>query len=543
MTYKYRVSKRVKGTIILLILFWASCSNTQEVSHELPNIVLIMADDMGYSDIGAFGGEIQTPNIDRLARNGLVMTHFYNAAKCVPTRASLLTGLYHHQVGMGDMKNDYGYPSYQGYLNKKGITLAEALKQGGYTTMMVGKWQLGDHEVAWPQNRGFEQVYGIPKGGGVYFYPFLFDRTLMLDYEVIHKAGTAPNKIDSTSFYSTDAFNDHAVKFIEGHREKDSPFFLYLSHVAPHWPLNAPEKDIEKYLGKYKKGFESYRQKRFERQKRLGLLPNEMKLSPPDERVENWNQLSNAEKNELDRKMAVYAAQIDRMDQGIGRIIEKLKETDEYNNTVIMFLSDNGGAPQRDIHFNYAEKVLSQYEKGPIGSRYSFKPYGPSWANVSNTPFRLYKDWTHEGGIATPLIVHWPNVIKEHRINSQVSHVIDIMPTLLELSGVKYPESYHGNSILPMEGKSIAPIFKEKSITKNRTLFWENIGNRAVRHGKWKLVSQYPENEWYLYNMEKDRTELNNLSQERPELVKELIRKYDNWANRVGVVPRNEIQR
>jgi len=512
---------------LLLGIIITACSFESKES-ERPNFVLIMADDMGFSDIGYFGSEIETPNIDRLARNGLVMTQFYNSGRCVPTRASLLTGLYQHQAGVGHMTDDKGYESYQGFLNNKAVTLAEALQNGGYTTMMTGKWHLGEPEQSWPQNRGFEHFYGVPKGGGIYFYPFLIDREVMLNDKVV--------EVDSTSFYSTDAFNDYAVRFLEKHRNSESPFFLYVAHIAPHFPLQAPKEDIAKYRGRYSEGFHEYRRQRLERQKELGILPDDLKLPPPDERVKKWEQLSQAEKDTLDKKMAVYAAQVDRMDQGIGRIVDKLRDIGEFDNTVIMFLSDNGAVSVDLDNWNI------KGADGPIGSWNSWEAYGASWGNVSNTPFRLYKRWVHEGGIATPLIVHWPEQIKEHRLNNHVGHVIDIIPTLLELAGVEYPTHYEGKKRLEPEGISLAPIFKGSEITDKRRLFWEHEGNRAVRSGKWKLVSQYPENEWHLYNMEKDRTELNDLSEENSDLTQELIGKYQHWAERIGVVPWKQIQ-
>lgn len=531
MFFVNNVIKNSLSSLLLYLLFLGffivSCSN--EITHtEKPNFILIMTDDMGFSDIGYFGSEIETPNIDKLARNGLVMTQFYNSGRCVPTRASLLTGLYQHQAGVGHMTSDKGYESYQGYLNKKSVTLAEALQNGGYTTMMTGKWHLGEPEQSWPQNRGFEHFYGVPKGGGIYFYPFLIDRDVMLNDEVV--------QVDSASFYSTDAFNNYAVRFLEEHRNSDSPFFLYVAHIAPHFPLQAPEEDIAKYHGTYSKGFHEYRRQRLERQKELGILPDDLKLSPPDERVKEWEKLSEFEKDRLDKKMAVYAAQVDRMDQGIGRILEKLRDIGEYDNTVVMFLSDNGAVSVDLDDWNIEEA------NGPIGSRNSWEAYGASWGNVSNTPFRLYKRWVHEGGIATPLIVHWPNEIKKHRLNNQVGHVIDIMPTLLDLAGVQYPTNYEGKKRLKQEGISLAPIFKGSEVTEERTLFWEHEGNRAVRSGKWKLVSQYPENEWHLYDMEEDRTELSDLSNKNPDLTKDLIEKYQQWAERVGVVPWEKIE-
>ena len=515
--------------VSFLILFIFSCAKDKII--ERPNIILIMADDMGYSDLGFFGSEIQTPNLDRLAENGLVMTQFYNTGRCTPTRAALLTGLYPHQVGTGHLTVDFGHPSYQGYINKDGITIAEALKREGYTTMMTGKWHLGDPEKSWPQNRGFEHFYGVPRGGGIYFYPFLIDREVMLNNEVV--------QVDS-SFYSTDAFNDYSVQFIEEHhrKEENKPFFLYVAHIAPHFPLQAPEDDIAKYRGKFKEGFETYRQRRFELMLKQGILPENTQLSPSDERVKHWDNLSEAEQDTMDKKMAVYAAQMDVMDQGIGRIIDKLKDIGEYENTVIMYLSDNG-AISTDLAGD-AERRGIEGADGPIGSRYSWDAYEASWGNVSNTPFRLYKAWVHEGGIKTPLIIHWPRMIKNHRIDHQVGHVIDIMPTVLDAAGVDYPASYNDQEILPMEGESLIPVIKGRELNRENPLFWEHQGNRAIRKNEWKLVSEYPENKWHLYNLDEDLTEMNDLSNEYTNLVRELESEYQKWADRIGVIPWGE---
>ena len=516
--------------IILLLLpaFFYSCSRSVIRSGKRPNIVLILADDMGFSDISYFGSEIPTPNIDKLADGGLVMTHFYNASRCTPTRASLLTGLYQTEAGFGAMTANLGYSSggYQGYLNDRCVTLAEALKRGGYATIMTGKWHLGNPEKSWPQNRGFEKFFGVPKGGGIYFWPFLLDRTVMLNNRVYQP---------DSSFYSTIAFTDYSVKFLNDVKKSSQPFFLYVAYMAPHYPLQAPDSVIGKYRGKYREGFAKIRQRRFERMKKRGIIPENTELSPPDKRVEDWNQLSAAEKDSMDKRMAVYAAQIDIMDQGIGRIINKLKEMNVYDNTVVIFLSDNGGCSEYHLK---PRPGAHGPTNGAIGSRNFWGAYGPSWANVSNTPFRMYKKWEEEGGIATPFIVHWPDKIKKHRLDTlQVGHVIDIMPTLLDIAGIDYPHRYNGHDILPMEGKSLLPVINGNELKGERTVFWEHEGNRAIRQGSWKLVSMYPENQWRLFNLKSDITELHDVSSEHSSLVREMIGKYQHWANRVGVLP------
>lgn len=488
---------------------------------ERPNIILILADDMGYSDLGCMGSEIPTPNLDRLAANGLLMTQFYNAGRCCPTRASLLTGLYPHQAGVGDMTENRGVPAYQGYLNRRGLTIAEALKQAGYTTALSGKWHLGEAPENWPQRRGFDYVYGVPKGGGIYFYPALIDRQVWENDRQLTP--------DST-FYSTDAFNDAAVRYVAGHDRK-KPFFLYLAHVAPHFPLQARPEDIARFRGKYRSGFEVVRRQRYERMQQRGLIPSAERLSSPDGRVLDWARLPEGARDTLDLKMATYAAQIACLDRGIGRLIAKLEETGQLQNTVIFFLSDNGG-----------ESATPRPPAGAderIGTRTSWGAYGASWANVSNTPFRLYKQYMHEGGISTPLIVHWPQQIRRGRLErAAVGHVLDLMPTCLALAGAAYPKTGPtGERLLPLEGQSLLPVFSGKPLNERPFLAWEHEGNRAVRQGKWKLVSAYLQNQWALYDLTTDRSEGHDLSRKHPDIVRKLTALYDAWTDRTGVIP------
>lgn len=507
---------------------------------EKPNIVLILADDMGYSDIGCFGSEINTPNLDRLASQGLRMTHFYNASRSCPTRASMLTGLYQHQAGVGDMVSDLGYPSYQGYLNDKCVTLAEALKLNGYSTFMSGKWHVGGQPEVHPLRRGFDRFFGLIEGAGSYFKPIAYRPNMkpvrwMLDNENFFPP--------DSGFYFTDAVGDYAVEFLKERKQKDKPFFLYMAFTAPHWPLHALPEDIEKYRGKYMGGWDKLREERYNRMLSMGITDISVKLSPRDSRSPLWDTLPDEEKKKWDLRMAVYAAMIDRMDQNIGKLVSYLEKTGEINNTLIIFLSDNGGC-----HESTRSQAAFLKVKGETGTPDSFDAYEYPWANASNTPFRMFKHWVHEGGIATPFIAFYPTLIKPGQIYSGPAHIIDIMPTFTEIAGGRYPEEFNGKEILPMEGVTLVPAFKGKEIKRKSPLFWEHEGNRAVMDGEWKLVSAYDNGkkkfmEWELYNLKEDRSELNDLSEKFPEKKAEMIRAYEKWTQRVGVVSKEALDR
>lgn len=508
------------------------CTNASKLfagntSGGRPNIVLIMADDMGYSDIGCYGSEVNTPNLDRLAAGGLRFTQFYNAARCCPTRASLLTGLYPHQAGIGHMVGNRGYPAYQGYLNDHCVTIAEALKTAGYNTLMSGKWHVGERRPHWPVDRGFDKYYGIISGGGNYFDITKakakgVKRTMAVDDKAfVPKPG---------KFYMTDAFSENAVRFIDTYGRMKEPFFLYLPYTAPHWPLHAWPEDIAKYKGKYLKGWDKLREERYQRMIKMELISSKWKMSPRDTATWPWDDEKNKEL--LDLKMAVYAAQIERMDYGIGRVLDKIKEVGAEENTLIMFLADNGGCAEGGpVGFDDRKNGL------PPGGVDSYMSYGLSWANASNTPFRRYKHWVHEGGIATPLIAYWPAVIKNAgSLTHQTGHIIDIMATCLDVAGIEYPKTYEGRELTPMEGKSLIPIFKGKERDGHEAIYWEHEGNRAVRQGKWKLVAAH-NGPWELYDLEADRTELNNLADKYPQRLEQLKAMYESWANRCGVQP------
>jgi arylsulfatase len=486
-----------------------------------PNIILIMADDMGFSDLGCYGSEIATPNLDKLAAGGIRFTQFYNNARCCPTRAALLTGLYSHQAGVGHMVENRGQPGYQGRLNDRCVTIAEVLKPAGYRTYMSGKWHVGEARPHWPVDRGFERSYSLVSGGTNYFR---LDpgRTLVRDDQKI----TPP-----ADWYITDAITENAFALLADHGKNEKPFFLYVAYTAPHWPLHAHARDIAKYKGKYAEGWDALRKKRLERMIDLGIVNAKWPLTPRDKNVPAWENAKN--QDDWGLRMAVYAAQIDRMDQGIGKILAKIKELEAEQNTLVLFLSDNGGCAE----------IIDRGKPGvPAGQADSFLSYGVGWANASNTPFRLYKHWVHEGGIATPLIAYWPATIKKPSITPQLGHIIDLMATCVDVAGAEYPKTFKDKPITPLEGKSLLPILQGKTRSGHDAIFWEHEGNRAVRQGKWKLVGQH-KGDWELYDMEADRTELDNQAAKQPEKLKELAALYEQWAKRAGVLPWEEVQK
>ena len=504
-----------------------------------PNIIVIMADDMGYSDIGCYGSEIATPNLDKLAAKGLAMTQFYNASRCCPTRASLLTGLYPHQAGIGDMVNARPAPGYQGFLNKNSVTIAEALgASGGYRTYMAGKWHVGQKPENWPLNRGFEKFYGLIDGASSYFSPTQPYRpgqklTLAVDSQSTSVSG---------EWYATDVYTDRALAYISDQsRLPTRPFFLYLAYTSPHWPLHALSDDIAKYKGKYKAvGWDSLRKARLEKLIKLGMLPKDTRLSPRDESLPAWESLSEKEKEEWDAQMAIYAGMVDRMDQNIGRVLDLLKKTGQEENTMIIFLSDNG-ASHEDINGKGFLPDIIAGSKKLTGQSDSFAAYGKSGANVSNTPFRSYKHWQYEGGIATPLIVSFPELLKMPLVVDKPGHVIDIMATCLDAAGVKYPSEFKGNEITATPGVSLLPLLRREKWKGHDDLFFEHEGNKAVRQGDWKLVSNFSDRKWQLYNMKTDRTETKDLSLVNSKRVADMVKLYEDWAKKSGVIPFEEL--
>lgn len=506
------------------LLTLASTLTLSVSAAQKPNIVLIMADDMGFSDIGCYGGEVQTPNLDKLASQGVRFKQFYNSARCCPTRASLMTGLYPHQTGIGHMTNtpnnptqhNYGLPGYQGYLNKECVTIAEMLKLNGYQTLMTGKWHLGYHgKEKWPLQRGFDRFYGIISGGANYFNPKA-PRGLTLDNDPIEP---------ESDYYITDAFTDYAIQFID-ELDADNPYFLYMAYTSPHWPLHALQEDIDKYRGKYMEGWTETRKARLEKMKAIGLLQQDVDLS--DQAGPDWNSLSEEQKEEMDLRMAIYAAQIDRMDQNIGKLIKSLEARGDLENTLILFLSDNGACAEGGmLGGGKAEDLESQ--RGFVLS------YGEAWANVSSTPFKRYKHWVHEGGINTPLIVHWPNGISSVKNGQWVEEygfLPDILASIREVTKAVYPQSHQGNQIQELVGKSIFPAISRYKPIHTEPIFWEHEGNKAVRLGKFKLVLAWSNNheKWELYDLEADPAELHDLSGRYSDKVDEMRKMWEEWA-------------
>jgi len=525
----------IQKVLFYFVLFipFLSCTSKQKVC-QTPNVVLILCDDLGYSDLGCFGSEIHTPNLNRLAEEGLRMTQFYNAAKCCPTRASLLTGLNQFQAGVGHMDSNLGTPEYQGFLNDRCITLAELLKNAGYNTYMSGKWHVGREKGHWPLDRGFDRYYGLIDGATNYYNIIAYDDTtkrkiFLSDSTCIEIPGpTESDWAKNQGFYTTDAFTDYALRFLTIQEKKENPFFLYIAYNAPHWPLHAFPEDIEKYTGRYSKGWDSLRIERYQKQIDLGIIDPGLEMAPLDSFVVPWNEAEEHTKREFELEMALYAAVVDRMDQNIGRVISKLEDMDVLKNTLIIFLSDNGGC-----HTTPAFEHL----QGTPGGPNSFPCYGFMGAEVSNVPFRYYKQFIHEGGISTPFIAYYSNMISPGAISGQPAHIIDIMPTISDLCDIPYPDEFKGKNINPLQGESLKPVFQGKEINRLKPLFWEHMGSRGVRNGDWKLVSSRRENVWELYNMETDRTELNNLADHYPEKRDHMIQLYEEWAEENGILP------
>ena len=533
-----------------------------------PNIILIMGDDMGFSDLGCYGGEIRTPVLDGLATEGLRFTQFYNTARCCPTRASLLTGLYPQQAGVGHMMGDRGTPAFRGDLSPNAVTIAEALKGTGYATYMSGKWHVTPYVIEnpdkhnWPRQRGFDKFFGMISGAGSLYDP----RSLASDNEYV-----APRE----GFYCTTDFTNYALECIEQH-DNDNPFFMYLSYTAAHWPMHAPADAVAEYKGMYDQGWDAVRAARYQRMQQMGILQPEWELTPRDSFVTPW------EGEVADREweianMEVYAAMVTLMDEGIGRIVQSLQEKGLYENTLIFFLQDNGACAEELnwVQEQPAESELEPMQPGELQTKMvptvtrdgkpikvmkdgwpgppdGYTAYGLDWANASNTPFREYKHWVHEGGISTPLIVHWPAGIESKGgYRAEPSHLIDIMATCIEVSGATYPEQYNGNEVVPMEGKSLVPVFADQTLERE-AIYWEHEGNRAVRMGKWKLISKaskkhsfvwdrvndLPLEHWELFDMEKDRTEMHDLAAEHPEVVRQMAAMWMEWGKRTGIVPR-----
>ena len=474
-----------------------------------PNILLIMADDMGYSDIGCYGGEISTPNLDKLAENGVRFTQFYNCAKCSPTRATLLTGQYDQAVGTNDMRY--------------GATFGEVLRPAGYRTIISGKW----HQSPLPTTRGFDRYFGLADGCCNYFNPGTVARpgegppgrkeAGARRWAIEGKAimGYVP---EDKNFYTTDAFADYAVERLEQYEDEQKPILLYLPFTAPHYPLHAWPQDIAKYRGKYKIGWDELRKRRYERQIEIGMFDSKFRCAPRDEKVPTWDSLSDKQKDDQDLKMAVYAPMISRLDRAIGRVVAKLKEIGRWQNTLTLFLSDNGGCSE-------TPDTTPDIPPGPVES---YRALGPPWANASNTPYRKYKSSDYEGGNHTPFIAHWPAVIKPGQITDQVGHIIDILPTFREIADETYPDQIEGRKLKKPVGQSLLPIFNGDAGKPHDVLYWQFGQAKAVRKGDWKLV-KFGDADWELYDLAADRTELDNLAEKHPDKVRAMAQLWQQW--------------
>ena len=501
-----------------------------------PNIILMMVDDMGWSDIGCYGGEIPTPNIDRLAKGGLRFKQFYNTGRCCPTRASLLTGLYPHQAGIGQMAEDpeqpeafhWGTPGYQGYLNRNCVTLAEVLKTNGYRTYMTGKWHVGMHGSAkQPLQRGFDRYYGILAGATSYLKP-QGGRSVWLDNTKLDPP-TDPN------YYTTDAFTDNGIQFLK-EQKTDDPFFWYLAYNAPHWPLHAKPQDIKKFKETYQVGWDKIRQQRLNRQIKMGLIDPQWGFSERDNRVRPWDTLSQAEQDTVAYRMAVYAAQVYAVDYNVGKVLDYLESKKLMDNTMIIFLADNGACAE-----NYHELGSAPFSRINDPNFSGAVSYGIGWANASNTPFFEYKVKPFEGGIATPMIVHSPRLPKNRqgKFTNQIGHLIDFMPTIVEAAGATYPTSFHdGQTITPMQGRSLMGVIEQDKALDREYLFWEHQTYCAVRKGDYKMVKKIEEPTWQLFDLKNDRTERHNLAAQKPELVREMGQKWQEWADSHQVFPK-----
>ncbi|HZZ41847.1 MAG TPA: arylsulfatase [Tepidisphaeraceae bacterium] len=547
----------MKPTTFLLTLFLLLASTfTHAADNKRPNIVILLADDMGFSDVGCYGSEIPTPNIDSLAADGLRFTQFYNTCRCCPSRACLLTGLYSHEAGVGHMVDPTPEPGYRGELSHDARTIAEVLHTAGYETYMSGKWHVTAHagpngpKTNWPLARGFDRYYGTVMGGGDYFDPAMLTR----DNTPISPNSDPEFKLPEPFYYTT-AVAENAAHFVRDHKSfagEGKPFFMYVAFTAPHWPLMAPADAIAKFKGKYDAGYTPIRQARLKRQIDLGIIDPKWTLS---DQAGDWSTVP--DKAWEARCMEVYAAQVNLLDQGVGTVIASLKETGQLDNTLVIFLSDNGacaeatgrepthptasktppaeGQPQMAIRpavTRAGHPILDGPSVLP-GPEESFIAYGRSWANVSDTPFREYKHWVHEGGISTPFVVHWPAAISRHgELERQPGHLIDLMPTCIAAAGATYP-----STAPPLEGISLLPAFQGSPLDRKNPLFWEHEGNRAVRDGNWKLVAKGIKGPWELYDMLADRTELHDLASEHPDQVKQLAAEWQSWAERAQVLP------
>lgn len=519
--------------LLLLIASWTlAISSPVHAAPAKPNFLLILADDLGFSDLGSYGGEIETPHLDALAMGGLRLQQFYTSARCSPTRASILTGLHPHAAG---------FPSLRGKLIPQSVTIPEVLKSAGYRTMMVGKWHLGSPP---PTARGFDEFYGMIGG----YNSFWEEDPFYTRLPESAKKRTYPKD----KFYATDVFADYSIDFI-GNGDGRQPWFQYLAFNAPHFPLHAPESDISEYEAMFfEKGWDKIREERLARQKKLGIVGNDVTLTPranipsnlfnrqtgwADKNNPAWESIPEDRRRDLARRMAVYAAMVDRMDVAIGRVVAHLKSTGQFDNTVIFFLSDNGACAEWDPWgFDTKSGPSNILHTGEdlkkVGGSESYISYGSGWANACNTPYRLYKHYNHEGGIRSPMIIHWPAGLQAKGIVQGPGHITDFMPTICELAGVTYPSEKNGETVLSHEGVSLVPAMRGQALP-SRKIFIEHEGNRSVRDGDWKLVALRGK-PWELYQMSDDPIEIRDMADVDPARVESLSAAWEDWYRRVN---------
>ena len=588
-------------------------STLQAATPEKPNVIVILADDLGFSDLGCYGSEIETPRLDALAQGGVKMSQFYNAARCCPSRASLMTGLYPHQAGVGFMTyGDWG-PGYEGSLSESGVTMAELLKTQGYATFGIGKWHIAAHSNppahSLPENRGFDRSTMVRTHIDSY-WKVLSGCDVFQDGKLLIKGDNEVTDLmnpyqPEKEFYITEYFTDVALDYVGGAIEEKKPFFLYLAYNAPHFPLEAPDETIEKYeklqkdpewIKEFGAGWDAMREKKLERQKQLGVVPagqtlpvvknfnnrsimNGLQTGTEHIALPKWGDLPADVQREMVFRRAIYNAQIDNMDENIGRLVDYLKTQGAYENTLILFMSDNGSSGEMGVfgtHFEGGKYDWTEgrFEKGEFipggkqekdawatrdrvgGKGYSKANYdvwkkesgwatsqGQGWAAYSNAPFKKFKKFAHEGGIASPLIAHWPKGLKQRGVvkTQGAYHFIDVMPTVLEAAGVQYPSSFHGKPRVPLEGQSmLCYLNSSKETSPERSLFWQHETHAAVRAGKWKIVTDDDRGTpivWELYDMSKDRSESNDLAAQFPEVVEKLGSEWLAFAQRANVVP------
>jgi len=544
--------KRVQKSIITALLFAASLSGcamgTEPDTDKRPNFLLVVADDMGYTDLGSFGGEIETPTVDALAAEGIRFTDFHVSVSCSPTRSMLMSGTDNHLAGLGTMSEliqpwHVGKPGYEGHLNNRVVSLAEVLRDGGYHTYMAGKWHLGHAEGQLPYDRGFERTFSLMNGGASHWN----DMSPLFGSDVVHYTRNGKHlKSLPGDFYSSRSYADSLIDSIRKNRGDGQPFFAYLAFAAPHDPMHAPEPWKSKYKGQYVEGYEVLRRKRVEGSKRAGVFPSEAAVQQRHAMTKRWASLTKEEQAWQQRQMEVYAGMVDNLDYHFGRVVQFLRDIDEYDNTVVIFFSDNGTNPwdSEDYPGNREGEYLKQFDNSVenIGNRTSHSAYGIGWSQAGSGPLDLFKMAVGEGGIRSPLIVTGPGIKGGGRIDRSFAYVTDIMPTILELAALQHPEQYKGREVLPMRGRSMVGLLndsKETIYEANDYVGGEMFAGRWLRKGDYKAIlvpKPYGDSQWRLYNVVKDPGETRDLAKDQPGLLEELKRAWDQYANEVGVV-------